>query len=500
MTMLFLIFILISFCSSSVEGFKAGNGKVDDNFPFYTHKTITYDVLCGNEPIFDSDACRQIYFGDLLRDLSQLNDIGLRKKLKESQIVRSVQMLVEKEYGYKDQEYRVTAERLLIYRPEEHVDNPVYIAQSGTHQDVDSRFRGDLSPEELAISPTTSEKNYILPTVDGANQPSFMTILTHFRNSLTRAAKLMNESVHDIGVNAAKPLQLEAYMAYGAVLHALGDFFAHSNYVELALHEQGHNFDQVFPWVGRDTQVSCGTKQCYPLVTGHAVGGAELKIIVLGTVKQKLQSFLRKLSRRSLTSQLYPHLRKRFLKKFFNKVKEKATEAINAVKNLVGKTREPLLNGLKVVATPVVKIAHDIISERIEEATAQSDGSHIFTDPKDTNPLHSQVGKDNNDNPLHAVAAQAAMVAIRIVSKPSAELLTAIKLKQLSDEEVNKRILNIVNLAGRTLVHPSIGGTSESTQVMQVIKTWYADERNKNMINSGLIGFETTKLGRNRLF
>ncbi|KAI9138698.1 heterokaryon incompatibility protein Het-C-domain-containing protein [Paraphysoderma sedebokerense] len=519
---------------SAAQAFKAGDGKVNDAFPFYTHKTITYDSLCApgpnsQEPIFDGNACRNIYFGDLLRDLSQLNDAGLRKYFSELQVVEIVETLVKSEYKYDEPQFRVTPERLQLYRPEEHVDNPSYLLTTPTNQDMDPRFRGPLAPEEISISDTTSEKNYILPSLDASRQPAHMTIITHFRNTLTKAAQLMKQST--LGGGDAGSLKVDAYIAYGSFLHALGDFFAHTNYVELALHEIGkYNFDEVFPWVGRDASVKCNQdKSCYPLVSGHAVGGAELKIIALGMLKSKIRNLLGKISKRSVA---VSHLEKRF----WRKIKEAVSSAVDRVIQVTERVQEtlvepirPAIDTAKKAAEKVAEVGRKItepikpivskvattlarplrpllekfmnyIDRKIEEAAAKSDGSKIFTDPKDTNPLHSQVGKDNNDNPLHAVAGQCAITAFRLISQPAGELLKGIESGKFTDGEISQKIDNILSITSRTLIHPAIGGTQESAQVLQNVAAWLNDQKNKNMIASKLIGFESCKAGKNQLY
>ena len=57
----------------------------------------------------------------------------------------------------------------------------------------------------------------------------------------------------------------EAFRCLGQGLHCLEDFSAHSNYVELALHELG--LRNVFPHVGTGTQMNLHGKFVFPLVT-----------------------------------------------------------------------------------------------------------------------------------------------------------------------------------------------------------------------------------------
>lgn len=73
----------------------------------------------------------------------------------------------------------------------------------------------------------------------------------------------------------------EALRLMGTGLHCLEDFFAHSNYTELALIEMG--MTDVFPHVGSDTQINLqgARNRVWPLVTG-TFGGVDFLHSVTG--------------------------------------------------------------------------------------------------------------------------------------------------------------------------------------------------------------------------
>lgn len=75
----------------------------------------------------------------------------------------------------------------------------------------------------------------------------------------------------------------EALRLMGTGLHCLEDFFAHSNYTELALIEMGES--NVFPHVGRDTRINLEGSRTrggvYPLITG-TFGGVDFLHSVTG--------------------------------------------------------------------------------------------------------------------------------------------------------------------------------------------------------------------------
>jgi hypothetical protein len=114
-------------------------------------------------------------------------------------------------------------------------------------------------------------KNYI------ANERgNWATSLGYVKFSLTRAIHFGRVFKHGGGTEADL---FEAFRCLGQGLHCLEDFGAHSNYVELALIEQG--YDNVFAHVGVDTRINLHGKHVYPLVTG-TFGGVDFLHSVLG--------------------------------------------------------------------------------------------------------------------------------------------------------------------------------------------------------------------------
>jgi len=86
----------------------------------------------------------------------------------------------------------VTEERLGVYRPEEHIDNPKDYADNIDARQYDPRLRGPVNPMELQIDPRTGMKNYI------ANEGGTWMTSTHYiRNSLLKAISLGREAATD---------------------------------------------------------------------------------------------------------------------------------------------------------------------------------------------------------------------------------------------------------------------------------------------------------------
>ena len=67
---------------------------------------------------------KRVYFGNWLRDYSQAMDVGSLKGVQGGTIRILVWVLSFLSFGYATAEFEVTDERLGVYRPEEHIDNP----------------------------------------------------------------------------------------------------------------------------------------------------------------------------------------------------------------------------------------------------------------------------------------------------------------------------------------------------------------------------------------
>ena len=60
-------------------------------------------------------------------------------------------------FGYATGEFEVTAERLGVYRPEEHIDNPINYADNKDAREFDPRLRPPVQPQELEVDPGTGK-------------------------------------------------------------------------------------------------------------------------------------------------------------------------------------------------------------------------------------------------------------------------------------------------------------------------------------------------------
>ncbi|KKY27746.1 putative het-c domain protein [Phaeomoniella chlamydospora] len=189
-------------------------------------------------------------------------DTGSLQKAQAETIRILVWVLSFLSFGYATREFEVTSERLGVYRPEEHIDNPKDYNDNADARSCDPRLRGPIRDIELQIDPETGMKNYI------ANEKGdWATSAAYVKYSFTQSIHHGRLYCNGHGFFKGKDEDLaEALRCMGQGLHTLEDFGAHTNYIELALREIG--FQNVFPHVGTNTQINVRGHHVFPLVTG----------------------------------------------------------------------------------------------------------------------------------------------------------------------------------------------------------------------------------------
>lgn len=243
---------------------------------------------------------KQIYFGNWLRDFSQLIDRSSLSLVPRPILRALVAVFAFVQFGYATREFEVTNERLGFYRPEEHVDNPrgydngshsgdpraqASAGEGGAGYQISEGLRPAVHPAELALDPRTGMKNYI------ANAAEVGTI------NPTSAEYVEKQLIAAIA--CGRQGDDEAYVHLGAALHTLEDFVAHSNYVELAMLMIGEDMkDQanvtpamgkVFTYVGGAAKIETARGLAPPLTTG-TFGALDLYQTLLGELDDKMSA------------------------------------------------------------------------------------------------------------------------------------------------------------------------------------------------------------------
>ncbi|KAH6613331.1 heterokaryon incompatibility Het-C [Chaetomium tenue] len=251
---------------AQVEGHNWRHGDIEDML-----KTVAF--LHGKK--WTTMMIGRVYFGNWLRDYSQAIDVGSLKGINAATIRIIVWVLSFMANGYATEEFEVTEERLGVYRPEEHIDNPRGYADDKDAREYDPRLRGPINPRELEIDPRTGMKNYIANESGG-----WATSAGYLRWSFARSIHFARVYTSGASGTSGKEADLcEALRCLGQALHCMEDWGAHTNYCELALIELGHH--SVFPHCGSSTQIHLNGKSVYPLVTG-TFGAVDFLHSVLG--------------------------------------------------------------------------------------------------------------------------------------------------------------------------------------------------------------------------
>ncbi|KAK2772363.1 heterokaryon incompatibility protein het-c [Colletotrichum kahawae] len=250
---------------AQVEGVNWRHGDIEDML-----KTIAF--LKGKK--WTSMLVSRVYFGNWLRDYSQAVDVGSLKGVNAPTIRILVWVLSFMAFGYATEEFEVTEERLGVYRPEEHIDNPLGYADGMDARKFDPRLRGPVDPVETKIDPRTGMKNYIANESGG-----WATSAGYLRFSFARSIHYGRVYTNGSRGSGKEDDLCEALRCLGQALHCMEDFSAHSNYCELALRELGYH--QVYPHCGAATEIDLHGRRVFPLVTG-TFGAVDFLHSVLG--------------------------------------------------------------------------------------------------------------------------------------------------------------------------------------------------------------------------
>ncbi|KAF8337987.1 uncharacterized protein EI90DRAFT_3118447 [Cantharellus anzutake] len=224
---------------------------------------------------FTSLDVKRVYLGNFLCDYSQAMDIAGLTKLSPESIVTIVMALASMSFGYATGEFEVTAERLGVYLPVTHIDNPRGYGGGQDPRDVYPKLRPPVNPEELEIDESNGMKNYIA-TEDRGWDTSTGLLKRVFRECIDRGRRAQGEDGEDL---------FEAFRLLGTGLHTLEDLLAHSNWCELTLRKLGHR--DVFCYVGDNVLVNSPHGRVPPLVTG-TFGSADFLHSLLGEATDRL--------------------------------------------------------------------------------------------------------------------------------------------------------------------------------------------------------------------
>lgn len=390
------------------ERFSAGRG---DGTPHsFAHQSIE-DVL--GEIGFGDDDRLAIYFGNWLRDYSQLLDPKIVRpldapknfpyKLSRAALTQVVDLLALKHFHVLQSTpqaraiYQVTESMVGVYRPSEHIDNPLVPAGTDDPQQVDADFEPLVQTDDPRMTLDAERSLYLY---------------------IDDAAHYMREKLLEAMQAGRTPAGMRSF---GEALHVLEDFFAHSNFVELSLRKAG--YASVLPWT---TEKPC--RHRYPLVTGLFAGSD-----IVASVAEPIAAILfptdglaftpTQPGERSDTEQMLLILLEEHEDPTW---KNTLVSFLNGRDHLAEKSYFQLLQrGSWLMSMPlriVARACNHVMNAIVTWAgDSVDDVQTLFGNDPNTDATafatHSQLAKDHDTHPLHGLAALLARQAVNEVGR-----------------------------------------------------------------------------------
>lgn len=474
--------------------FEAGEIRDKENPESWGHGDIEYRALRDTN-IFKDYRVEQIYYGNWLRDHSSLLSAGnvgfsvediekfrlsstfsnnayvktllpkMGLKLSQSSWRKVIEVLAIKEFCYKrhyvnSENYTyyhgkfvnrfgdLTDNILGLYRPEEHIDNPkglknesIFAAQelddplSSSYESSYKKYKVRKpykGPTNNLIAVNLNQmKNFIRDDVDG-----YMSSFSYVKQELRLAAS------YKWSARGMRHL--------GNAFHVIEDFFAHTNFVEIALIKNG--YINVYPWVELNSNIQALDDPHLkafniPLVTG-TFGDDDI-----------LSSIGPKLEKEFFPLEMEPYTKMKSTdKSFFDRLVEIVLDDfIEKEKNVIAskKSKVPGTNytypelklayatyvsmrtkWLRLLETPIIgdalepvdQLLHTITQtfimyrnilvriltkQTLKEVTLKQINKTGFG----TNPSHTQIAKDHADHFLNPLAGKLAYICVKQIGK-----------------------------------------------------------------------------------
>lgn len=363
---------------------------------------------------FSPEQIDAIYFGNWLRDYSQLIDPKIVRapdapkdfpsKLSREVLTEVVDLLALKEFHHLQRDnssrafYKVTPEILGVYKASEHIDNPLTLDPDVEDpQAIDPEFE----PLVLADSPQIQ--------IDEERA---------MRRHIDDAIDFMYRKIIDAMYEGPTPTGLRDF---GAGLHTLEDFFAHSNFVELSLRKVGHG--NVLPWI-------CGveSRREHPVVTG-LFGGTDVLASIAepiakvlfpadGLTHKPIKPGERSDAEHMLLILLKEHPEGHWRNDLENALKARDSLAANPLFQITQLGRWYLSLPIALIGTGKDLVMKHLLiwaGDQIDEFQTL-----LQNDPNiepNTYATHSQLAKDHDTHPFHELAALLASYAVEQVGR-----------------------------------------------------------------------------------
>ena len=391
--------------NGNIEFFGAGMGEHNQERPTssFGHQSIEHALFEASIHFQGKNIIKQIYFGNWLRDYSQLLDPSIVRMpeaprnfpaaFSRQELTELVDIFAEAEFVKSPEQkniFKVTPSMLGVYRPVEHIDNPTNNSTNASDPHaIDKDFQPIASIEYTSIDPQKSMKRYI-----------------------DSSAAYMSSEINKALTAGPGP---EGYRHFGAALHVLEDYFAHSNFVELSLRKVGHV--HVLPWTS-----SAPGKHSLPVVTGM-FDSDDVIASTAGTIADILfkiewkfkptEPGERTKADRIILILLRAHSDPRVLKayEYFLGGRDWLAEkpAFKYIEAIPFYTVGLISNIYNFVYSTLLHLVGNSVDDQqiVRAGDPNTNGS--------TNPTHSQLAKDHDNHPFHTLAAELAKEAVKKV-------------------------------------------------------------------------------------
>ncbi|KAI0718880.1 heterokaryon incompatibility protein Het-C-domain-containing protein [Cerioporus squamosus] len=487
----------------------------------------------GGGATFSKEDVKRVYFGNWLRDYSQAMDIAGLSKLSADTLVLIVSVLGFLTFGFATEEFQVTPDRLGVYLPVEHIDNPKgYAEKEGDARQFHPKLRPPVNPQELEIDERTGMKNYMASENRGWDTSTALIRRT-FRACIEHGRRAGGREGADLW---------EAYRLMGTGLHTMEDLLAHSNWCELALRKLGYN--DVFCHVGDNVLIDTPNGRTHPLVTG-TFGSADFLHSLMGEATDHLsQASVVDLSKkmdeasnqdndtignlRSLISKLPigggddekmgeaddmqakakaynfdpdnvapPEVREQLwqLLKWRDDIYRDIIKKIEMVPGL-SDLIENLTNALNAFVyavlapyvAPILKQVTEVLTEGSKAVIDTEDQYQVFDDPNASDPSHSLLSKDHFALILNEPAGKIALVVVQ----HSVKLL----VQAWSDNNDPDRVIDEILEAFH---HPyyATGRSRIQQEMFQALQNWLTSLENVDETIQALTK-ESVRAGKNK--
>ncbi len=397
------------------------------------------------------------------------NRIGSQAISREA-LTQVVEILARKEFPqlFAEQDnspYRLTPEKLGVYRPEVHLDNPRGIT-APVNPELAKVFRADFEAQEGEIDPQKWYKNY------------FDQSIAYAKTQFQLAAD-----------NGRTP---QGFIHFGQALHVMEDIYSHSNFVELCINRLSREGKSILPrpiedWVD-PVQIPGQTQAVLPLVTG--LFGAVDTLVSLLSVIEKNSDHPTGVEKESLETSLsiilvlFNDYQPQAVKELFDQLgldysteddRISATQAMNAAKRIDQASwwLRLTVNGISNTVFFFVHQLKALLARQLMEAITYSQD-----DTSPTDPTHSQIAKDPDDHPLHELAALCASDMVAVFGQTIADIWAG---KQASS--------TLIALVDDFFVHPDLISEQSPPHVLviyQRIEKWVKDMHNFTKLNMAL--------------